>query len=234
MNILDIPIEEPERLFPNDLDEAHAKLRDLIKIWHPDRCSNSNAAAVTQRINELYAAVKTKIAAGTWSRPNQVCFAYSGKTIEFNFVRKHVMGEATMYVGNNALLYNYKDLPWWDTFTFASSAMQDEMGKYLPHIKYGPVVLDDGSSLLVIKKTEDQYLLRDLISRIDDARQVAWIISGILNINCFLQYNGLCHNAITEDALLCSPKYHSVALTGDWFFALQAGSETDSITNRYL
>ncbi len=229
MNILSIPIEEPERLFPNDLGEAQAKWRDLIRTWHPDRCPDSNAAAVTQRVNELYEAVMVKIAKGTWSLPNQVRFAYGDKTIEFNFLRKHLVGEATVYVGHKAMLYNYRDLPWWDTFTFASSTMQDEMGKYLPDIKYGPIVLNDGSSLLVLKKTEDQYLLKDLIARIDDPRQIAWIISSILNINCFLQYNGLCHNAITENALLCSPEHHSVALAGDWFFACKHGQKLSAL-----
>jgi hypothetical protein len=56
-----------------------------------------------------------------------------------------------------------------------------------------------------------------------DPRHVAWIVSALLNVCCYLQYAGLVHNALSPDTCFIAPPDHTVSVLGGWWYAAPAG-----------
>jgi hypothetical protein len=65
--------------------------------------------------------------------------------------------------------------------------------------------------------------LRDAITKSTgknfDSKHVAWVMSRLLSIACFLQINGQTHNGIAADAVFVSPAMHTALLAGGWWYA---------------
>ncbi|MCC7220385.1 MAG: hypothetical protein IT490_06615 [Candidatus Contendobacter sp.] len=84
----------------------------------------------------------------------------------------------------------------------------------------------EDSRVLVVRKTPDLLLLRDVLDHFNgrlDARQVAWILSSLLNLACYLDYARLAHNAIGVETGFISPPQHCCALLGGWWYAVRQG-----------
>ena len=69
-SILNIPISEAERIFPNNELEAKSVYHKLMKEWHPDHNKDPQAVAVSAHITTLYDAVLVRIQNNTWAEPN--------------------------------------------------------------------------------------------------------------------------------------------------------------------
>ena len=91
----------------------------------------------------------------------------------------------------------------------------------------------------VMEKTEDLVLLRDLLNYLDNHKlpmvHVAWILSTLCNLACFLEMNKIAHGAISPDTFWITPKYHSGVLLGGWWYARNDGDKlialpTESLT----
>ena len=98
---------------------------------------------------------------------------------------------------------------------FADGRMAAQLQPGLPEIAARFETADRLALALVLRKAPDLLLLSDVLAHFNgrmDARQVAWIISSLLNLACYLDYARLAHNAILTDAVFISPPRHSSAL----------------------
>jgi hypothetical protein len=80
----------------------------------------------------------------------------------------------------------------------------------------------DEGLILVIRKTPDFLLLRDILNLQEalDPRHVAWIYGRLCNICCYLHLAAdVTHNAINPETLFIDPVTHRVALLGGWWYA---------------
>ena len=108
--------------------------------------------------------------------------------------------------------------------------MKDEIKRFLPEIHSELVTAD--RFVMVIKKTPDMLLLRDVITHFGgklDPKHVAWVVSRIYNLTCYLKYAGIVHSGISLDSYFISPEFHSGALLGDWWYATETGKKLTAL-----
>ncbi len=235
-DLLSIPASEPERAFPADKAEAKRIYHGLASRWHPDHTKDDATSAVFQHVQDLYKSAVAKIEAGAWVTPGVFDLTDTdGRRYRIRHQRKHEFELGDLYVAPTVAVFRLdetnKDLferarKAIGSFRFASSEMEKEFARYLPKVKKsfetasGPV--------MVIEKTPDLILLKDLLSHLGgrmDPTHVAWILSSLHNIVCYLVHAGISHNAISLDTCFVSPEYHSVALLGGWWYATKVGEK---------
>jgi len=233
--ILSIPNSEPERLFPNSEEDAKAVFRKLLLKWHPDVNKSKNSGKIVEHIRQLYDLVNSKIKNKTWAEPNTLVLKGADSKIRtIKYLRKRAFELGEVAYGKRVLCYivdnSAKDLfgrgleTIKHSFVYKDDKLKKEIEKYLP------VVLDnfetsDGKSVLVLAKTPDVFLLQDVIDFLGpiDPKHVAWIMSSLHNLACYMRTIGITHNAISTTTCFISPKFHSVLLYGGWWYSQTAG-----------
>lgn len=234
--ILAVPTGRPEMLFTGDADTAKREWKALAKAWHPDRNKAPLAEQVFEHVKALHDEAQRRIAAGTWRGMGTVRFAaVSGKTYEVRHRRAGDFELGEFYLGRKAIAWavrkSEKDLferavAAIGAFRFGNEAMRKEIGRHLPKILATFETAD--RYVLVQESTPDLVLLEDLVSHLGGrmpAEHVAWMISSLENVACWLDWSGTVHGAIGPKTVFVSPKHHSVTLFGGWWYAHGRGAK---------
>lgn len=232
--LLAIPLSEPERLFTGDEDTAKQEFRALATRWHPDRCPDAETTGVFQHVNRLYDSALRKLRGGVWQAPGLLTLrATDGAAYKIRYRKEHEFELGRLFIGREIATYvvdkEHSDLFQNALQTIhrlpcANARMAAEVERYLPEIIRHFDTED--YRVLVVKKAPDWVLLRDVLDHSGgsmDARHVAWIVSSLLNLACYLDYARLAHNAILTDTYFISPQRHSGALLGGWWYAVPQG-----------
>lgn len=238
-NILAIPVDQPELLFTGEADIAKGEYRRLVSNWHPDQNPSINES-VMAHINVLYNVASFRIATDEWVTPGHVVFkTVDGRRFQMKFRSTRSFELGDIYVGDNYIIYSlFKDnedlyenaQKIIKNFKYANDKMRDEVKKLLPEIHTELVTVD--RLVMVIKKSPDQVLLSDVLDHFNgviDPKHVAWIVSRLYNIACYLKYSNLVHAGITLDSCLVSPSNHGIILTGGWWYAATIGSSLQAL-----
>lgn len=224
-------------LFTNNSNIIDAEYKDLAKIWHPDNNKDPKASDVFAHIGELYQKALDLLSAGKWEKKNYIQLQKKdGKKIDINYLRKQPFELGTTYICNRHIIYVFDNehklfydnaLSNISNFKFANENMEKEISRFLPSIftLYETV---DNKYCYVINKTEDVYSLIDVLNyyngNIPD-RHVAWIMTRLNNLLCYLDYSGLSHNGININNCFISPEYHSIMLYGGWWYTRKQGEK---------
>ena len=225
-------------LFTNDKDIMKSEYIKLSKIWHPDCNDNSKESNdVMSIINQLYEKGLRLIEENKWEGKNYIkilCKNKKSYQIKYRTVNSFELG--TMYISDTIVAYlidnkhknfldNYKLRV--KNFKYANDKMKTEFSKYLPNILEEFETVDNQIGIIV-QKTPDLLLLKDVLDyyngNIPD-KHVAWILSSLYNIICYVSFNGLSHNAISLNNYFISPQYHSGALLGGWWYTVGQGDK---------
>ena len=232
--LLAIGATEPERLFSADEATMKQQFRALAARWHPDRCPDTGTTEVFQHVSRLYEAALQKLRGGIWQTPGLLMIkATDGATYKIRYRKERAFELGRQFIAKEVVAYvienDYADL--FDNalavigrLPCADPRMAAEINRYLPEV-VSQFATAEGR-VVVLKKGADQVLLRDLLEHLGgqiDARHVAWIISSLLNVACYLDYAQLAHNAISADNWFVSPAQHSGALLGGWWYAVRQG-----------
>ena len=157
----------------------------------------------------------------------------SGSWNEFYYIRRYEFELGEMYINNQMVLYSVdkKYLNLFNNaintithFEYKSEKMEKEMSKYLPSFDWKYET--DDRLWMTIKKTPDLLLLKDVIAYFGGklgSRHVAWIMSTLHNLVCYLQYAKISHNGIATSSYFISPVHHSGALLGGWWYSVPVG-----------
>ena len=238
-----LAVTTPEQMFSPDEKVAAIEYRKLSGIWHPDRKSGSDS--VFAQISTMYHKGVEKIKAGTWVIPGLFKFTdIKGKKFEVRYKKHHVFELGDMYIGDYTITYmihkDSKDL--FENakrvikgFKFVNDKMKTEISRYLPEIHLENETAD--RLVLVVKKTPDLILLRDVIDHLGgkmEPKHVAWIMNTIYNIACYMKFSGLTHNSIGIDTYFISPKHHSGALLGGWWYAAPVDTKLVAVPSRTI
>jgi hypothetical protein len=118
---------------------------------------------------------------------------------------------------------------------FRDAAMKSVFGGRMPRVVKSFATAD--RLVVVLGKTADQVLLRDLIAHCGgrlDPKHVAWIVSDLESIASYLGMPsvGVVHPAFGPDTLLVSPKFHSVTVAGGWWYAAAEGTKLTAAPGR--
>jgi len=234
--LLAMPENRPERLFAGGPDQVRKAYRLLAMKWHPDRSSDPDALAVFQHIGRLAGQAQERIRLGDWPCPGTAGFAaLDGRRYQINYLRRHRFELGTLYVANRVVAFEiaaeHADLVAQAEHTiaalrYADDGMRAQVAAHLPAYPFAGAFRTATAFVVVLRKSPDQLLLRDVLEHFQgrlDARHVAWVVSSLLNLCCYLQYAGLAHNALSPDTCFMSPRAHSVALLGGWWYAARIG-----------
>lgn len=228
--------KHPESLF--DEFDLKGQIRRLRRIWHSDLNGHPKAKDVMQKIHELYIVAENKVKDGNWGDHVSIKFdAKDGRSYQFNFLIKKDIDIGTMYVGRKRVIFNirsdYDDLCMNATHFLErilaqekSASIYKEISKYVP--TYETLLeLENGSSVLLVGKDKETYLLEDLLEHVGGKihpKQVAWMVSSMLNLASYFHVRKIVHNEISEHTFFVNPAKHYGQLIGGWFYAAKEGS----------
>jgi hypothetical protein len=242
--ILEIPEAQPEQLFEPDEIAIKRRYRDLVSIWHSDlRPSDARAVHVLRQINMLHAAAKQKLASGFWELPGELKLIEkdTGKRSTLKYAKKHDFELGEMYISQSLVTYavkkDYADLfenarSALRTLEYGNDKMRAEFTRSMPSVH--AVIETAVRYIMVVKKDPNLVLLADLQQHLGgriEPRHVAWIVSRLHNVACFLEFNGIAHNGISANTFFVAPEDHSGALLGGWWYAARAGSLMKGLSN---
>lgn len=125
------------------------------------------------------------------------------------------------------------------SFGYADPAMQREMQRFLPKVGQRLTLIDGGSLYITPRDAGalplfmvDTYLARS--GRRIDAKGVAWIGSGLMNLAAWLAWSGLMHGSIDAASVAINPETHDVMLLGGWEYATPFGTRPRALPERTL
>lgn len=219
-----------EDIFENNEDVAKKLYRQLAKQYHPDTNSDPNAAQAFQRLQELFTEAKDKFEKGIWNVKNLIVLkTKNNKTIRFKYDVEKTFELGICYVGKEHIMYVFeeKHKKYYEnakqmigSIKYADSNMEKEFSKLMPKI-VASYQVEDGRYLIVLKNNKMipiSTLMEEHKEKITD-RHVAWILSRVNNLNCFLSFNKIVLNGINTDNCFIDTDNHSVALYGGWWYA---------------
>ena len=239
--ILSIPTNAPELLFPKDVEEAKKIHRKLASIWHPDK-KQQQGSDVLAHINVLFETHQIRSGTSTPIQHEVRLESVSDKSYSLTFLKHHRFEIGDMYIGVSYVTYvidsGFSDLAKLalDTFHFKypNKEMEKEHQRWLPSVKTS-FEMKDGRTAIVLHKPPGYFLLKDLHNFLNgdiDPKHVAWILSCVYNINCYLKIANITHNDISPFTLFVNPTDHSVILMGGWWYSGKVGSKPIAVPSR--
>jgi hypothetical protein len=241
--ILALAPDEPERIFPGDNVGMTRMFRRLARKWHPDRSTDAKANDVMARLGELRETAEKRLASGNWTEPDTLTLKTTdSRTFRFRYLAKAPFELGMMYIGKENIAWclrpDYADLAdnasrLIKSFPYANANMEKEVSRYLPSLR-AELKTPDGSALIMPRDPELVRLsdLLDYAGGRIDSKQVAWIISSLLNTACYLRFAGLTHNDISTETFFVSPRLHYGALLGGWWYGAKAGQPLSALPTR--
>lgn len=235
--ILAIPLSDCLRLFPGDLTEARKAHRRLVVKWHPDRAGGQGD--VMSHINVLFEKATERLIGPTAS-----ALRIEGRSASFDFQyrTKHQFELGFVYVARSFVAYlidkEFCDLAVRAPVMIASlkyrdSAMRAEHERYMPQM-HKLIELKDGRVAVVFRKKPEQVMLSEVLQAIGplDPKHVAWILSSLYNVNCYIKWAGICHNDIGTHSFFIDAQAHNGALIGGWWYAARETTKPIAVPAR--
>jgi hypothetical protein len=230
-----LKIDNPGDLF-EDRENLRGEYATLAKQWHPDMKGGN--AEVFAHITKLYELARSN--GDVWFGKGKLVM---GKVVA-KYLKKHTFELGKMFVCKGQVIYvidkryaglakNAQDIT--RLFSFPNERVRWEIDKYLPH---NVTILYEGRNNVAvsIRVADDMVLLKDVLSyyynklngNLED-RHAAWIIGTMYNVACYLQFLNISHNSISTETYFISPKNHTGALIGGWWYAKKIGERLSVI-----
>ena len=239
--ILGIGAPDAFLLFPDGCDVAK-RYRQIAKIWHPDLNSHPLASDVMSHV----AAIRDALVSGTrpCSPKERTYMSKTGPAVRFRYLKSRTSDTGDVLVGRRSIAYELSgefpdvadaEVSAIGNLRFADAAMRAQMENFLPRVE--KLLRADDLFVTILARNEDCVLLSDLVDHLGGrlpARHVAWIVSGLLNICCYLDWMKISHGAISPNTVLVCPERHSVVLVGGWGFSTAYGKRPVAVTERTL
>lgn len=241
--ILSIPEDSPEKIFSGDLDKAKVEFRRLRSRWHPD--TNAVDPTIIAHINKLFDKAEELLKKGLWKRDGQLLIASSsGKSYSFRYHKAEEFELGIAYVGDSFLSYfirnDFADLvriaqDHIEGFKFPDGKLKNEHEKSLPKLQ-SLIQVKDGY-YIVIKKDPAYIRLSDVLEHFGgkiDPKHVAWMLSRLYNLSCFMRLANLVHHDISPQNCFIHPQQHYLALLGGWWYARKGGEKLVALPQRTI
>lgn len=234
-------------IFEGSPDQIRELYRKLVRHWHPDRNADPQASDVFVHLKALYghalalAGGKTAVLNDTSVWVEEVV-DHQGHRFRLNAQAQEPFELGTFLRGKATLAYKvgpeHADLfanfaQRTKSLRFASAAMEKQMKPLLPDLHAHPWGTSGG--ILVLKRDPEAVRLRDVMNHyrrhaaVVPAEHVAWIVSGLFHLACYLEHANIAHHAIGADSVWIVPERHTVHLWGGWFYAKAYGEKLQAM-----
>jgi hypothetical protein len=238
-----LSINRPEKLFSEPVN-VQAEYRELARQWHPDH-NPSVDQSIMAKITVLYSEAQKKIKEDAWEVIGVTQIeTKDGKKykIRYHVHRPFELGE--MYICDTVLVYlirkEFKDLA--DnsrnacrTFKYPNDNLKKEFQKLLPQLLVDSET--DSHYFMVFNKTPEIFSARDILNHFKGkipVVHVAWMLSRLYNIACYMYYNETSNNDISLDSYFIDPKLHSGYLLGGWWYSVPLDKKMIALPERTL
>ena len=222
-------------LFPNDEKLVKEKYRALAKEWHPDANTDSRAQEVFKHIKEFYQTAVKMIERGEWEKTRYLAIRRAdGSRLQINYQMSFMFELGFCYVTKTKIIYildSSKDKYFENAvrqikrLSYKDKSMEEKIKIFMPRI-WQTFKTNKGEGVIILEKTEDVFPLKNVFDYYKgkiDSKHVAWMISRLCNIACYLDYSGLAHNGININNCFVSPQFHSILLLGGWWYTAKEG-----------
>lgn len=241
--ILAIPLDKPHLLFPGDVAGAAQAHKRLVAKWHPDR-NGGQGSEVMGHINVLFERAREMISAGRWPAASVLNFHdQRGTPFRLRYLKAHEFELGRCYIAQGVVLYRIEErftdlaanaVDVIRSLSYRDDAMKQEHARYMPQIER-VVRMEGGGTAILIRKQPHQFLLADVLEHFGGAiepKHVAWILSSLYNVNAYLKWAHIDHNAIGPSTYFLSPPQHNGALLGGWWYAAKEGRKPKAVPAR--
>lgn len=217
-------------LFPNNLNDCKNEYKKLVKIWHPDRNTTEDTNEVFAKITQLYNSALNLIKMNQWEKSNYIQITtLTGIKVGINFFEKYEFELGTTYICKKYVIYKFYEKNKYyhnaiesiNKLSYHDAKMKESISRMMPEI-LKMFTSTEGDHYIVIKKPEDVYPLKNLLQYFNNEipdKHVAWILSRLYNIACFLKYNKMVHNGITVNNCYVCTDMHNIILIGGWWYS---------------
>jgi len=244
--ILAVGEREAASLLPGGASSVKAAFRKLANAWHPDHSADPKANEVFAHLIVLKSAALRALGEGRPSVASARSRDYrtvEGKSYRFRYASMRSGPLGDVLAGRTHVAYEFMvgfddvaaaEKARVENLRFADAGMRKEMERFLPK-KVSLLDLDGGRNVTVLPNPGDAVLLADLVQHMGgriEPVHVAWIVSGLLNVACYLHWSGTAHGAVSPETVMVSPETHSVSLIGGWGFATEYGKRPAALPER--
>jgi hypothetical protein len=247
--ILSIDLSSATKLFPGDKKAVNSHFRTLVSKWHPDHNTEPNARSVYEHVVKLRNIALDLLKGNAAPKAgstllNREYTTKDGAKSRFSYLRLHPGDLGDILIGTRTLTYeigdDYEDVAEAEilragNLAYADDKMRNEMQRYLPTLKRSLKIGD--KTVLFYDRPADCVLLEDLKTFLGGKVapvHVAWIVSSLMNMVCYLNWAKLVHGAISLDTVLVCPAKHSIILVGGWGYATVAGDRPVLLPRRTM
>ena len=217
--ILAIPITAPGRLFHGS--NIKERYWELAQQWHPDKKGDAEVFSHIGKLRDAALASIIEIK------------SKEGRKYRLAFLRRHLFELGEMFVCRRYVVFKidnqYDDfilrgLKRLGSIHYPTAEFRKSLEMFFPKVE--KIIVTKTDHWILIPKTDDVVLLKDLLDHAGKlpATAVAWIVSSLMNLACFLEITGICHNGITIETVFVTPPHHAVYLLGGWWYATEQGS----------
>lgn len=223
-------------IFFDNKDSITVTYKNLCKKVHPDVCGRPEAADAFAKLTEFYNQALAATEKGVWERPNYLSLkTTNGKTLQISY-QYHCtfeLGEYFVCKRNIIYLFDFSKNKYYNNYMkqiknlqFVNADMEKMFKPLLPNV-VSEYDTEDGKHVIVLSKTEDVYPLRCVIENFYKGNvpdtHLAWMMSRLMNLCCYLKFNKTVLNGINIDNLFVSLDYHTILLLGGWWYATEEG-----------
>lgn len=238
-DILKIPQTDPEKLYKKD--HLKQQFQQLTSKWHPDRNNDPLADKTFAHIRLLYDKAQVHISENNWNGPAAITFTAIDSTLyQFKYRKIVDISIGKLYIGSRKLMYvirpEFEDLfkngvKQLYNIKYENGDIKEQFEPLIPKLLKS--LETDIGFVAVFEKTEDVVRLRDVLDYVPDnkldPKHVAWIMSCMCNIACFLEYNNIAHGAISVDNVWISPQNHTCLLLDGWWYTKTDGEKISAL-----
>lgn len=215
------------------LSEIRDQYYEIAKSIHPDICSLPEAEKAFSILTRLRNDALTHIKNGTWGKTGQL-FLNDTYTIDYRNEKPFEFG--TRYSGMDQIVFAFdQDKEKWanlfqqkiHAFSFLDKAMTGMYKDRIPRIEK-TITMNDKRRVIILKKNPNEYPMDLFLSAYRGkigGRDIAWMISRMVDLCCLLYVNGFVHNGIEVENLYICPKDHYICLYGGWQYATRIGEK---------
>lgn len=210
------------KLFEPNEKKVRETYREYAKTVHPDGCELEMAEEAFIKLNKLYQQALECLRLGTWESVNDG-FYY---TTDFELGNRHfdyTKGAIWYRIHNRKYMARYREM----VNAFKENFPWDLRTRDL-YLRKIPDFTTESSINRIIVDVGPDYHPMDLFLKVYgdrlDGRDIAWMISRMCDLCCFLNHGGMVLNGITPENLAINVVSHSIMIPGGWWYAAPAGS----------
>lgn len=221
-------------LFEQDEKKIRQKYRECAKLIHPDICRIDGAPRAFAKLNYLYARALDRLGKGIWEESN-ILRLEDLSPMKYLWTEPFELGR--WYVSDDRMVYEFDEdkLKYISRYAHARKYIQyaDNRMANLFRKKMGVVELYCKKAIIVRKDVHDYPLGRfmEVMKGHLSGRDIAWMVSRLMDLCCFLRYSRLVLNGFCESNLLINPTEHSITISGGWWYTILEGKPMTG-TNR--